>query len=69
MEKASAQTPAPGLRALAPLGDGRLAAVVRTGGEVQVWEAEVPRAETPLAPRRILLRVPAGSGTAALSIR
>jgi hypothetical protein len=55
--------------ALASLGEGRLVAAVRTGRQVQVWEADLPEAEAPLAPRRVLLRVPADAGPAALSIR
>ncbi len=67
--KASGQTPAPGVTALAPLGGGRLVAAVRIGRRVEVWDATPPQAGAPLEPRRVLLRVPAGAGPAALSIR
>jgi hypothetical protein len=60
--KASAQAPAAGLAAVAPLGGDRVVAAVRTGREVQLWEAELPSGEEALAPRRVLLRVPAASG-------
>jgi hypothetical protein len=68
--KPSAQAPAAGLAALAPLGDDRVVAAVRTGRGVQVWEADLPSGEAALAPTRVLLRVPAPTGApVALSTR
>ncbi len=68
--KARAAAEAPAVLALAPAGAARLVATVRTGGEVQVWEAATPRTgQARLTPRRVLLRVPAGGGSASLSLR
>lgn len=70
--KPSAAARGPVVRALSPLGNGRLAVAVRTGDGIAVWEiaSPAPGRESQLQPAGIVFRAPtAGGGVQALTSR